>query len=444
MENYFSTADLINIAETGIGESSFKMLHSKGLEDFKKIGIPGKKSELYKYTFLEPLFLKKYKVLQEPDNYQFEIGQIFTCDVPQINTDVVLLVNGFYYKKNHIHGSLPNNIWIGSLKQAVIERPDIVMKYLGKISDSEDGLTALNAALFRDGIFIHVPKNTVLEKPLQVINVLLSEENSMVYQRNLIVLEENSSANIVICDHALTPHEYFTNSLTEVYVSENAHFDQTIMQNEHDFSARISSQFIMQERNSYVANNTITLHGGLIRNNTKITLNGEGAENSISGLFLTDKAQHVDNYVFINHAKPNCLSNQLFKGVLDDVSTGSFNGRILVSRDAQKTLAYQKNSNLLLKNTAKMNTRPQLEIYADDVKCSHGATVGQLDQEALFYMQARGIGKEEARLLLMFAFAHEIIELIKVPALKERIDELVNKRLRGELSRCQNCSIHCC
>lgn len=443
MENYISTADLIKIAETGNGHA-FNEIHEKGLADFKRLGIPGKKSELYKYTFLEPLFQKKYKVQLEADNYQFDVNQIFTCDVPQINTDVVLLVNGFYYQKNTIHGALPNNIWIGSISKALTERPEILHRYLGKFADSEEGITALNNALFRDGIFIHIPKNTVLPKPLQVINVLLSEENTMVYQRNLIVLEENSSANIVICDHALTPNEYLTNSVTEVFVGENAHFDQTVMQNEHDFSARISSHFIHQEKNSTVSTNTVTLHGGIIRNNTKVTLNGEGAENNTTGLFLTDKSQHVDNYVFINHAKPNCHSNQLFKGVLDDVSTGSFNGRILVSRDAQKTLAYQKNSNLLLKNTAKMNTRPQLEIYADDVKCSHGATVGQLDQEALFYMQARGISKDEARLLLMFAFAHEIIEQIKVNPLKERIDDLVNKRLRGELSRCQNCSIHCC
>jgi Fe-S cluster assembly protein SufD len=186
------------------------------------------------------------------------------------------------------------------------------------------------------------------------------------------------------------------------------------------------------------------LHGGLVRNNIEIILDGEGAENKTSGLFLTDKTQHVDNYVFVNHNKPGCTSNQLFKGVLDDASTGAFSGRILVSRDAQRTMAYQKNNNLLLTSDAKMNTRPQLEIYADDVKCSHGATIGQLDQEAMFYMRSRGIGKDEARLLLMFAFAHEIIDQIQVQPLKERIDELVNKRLRGELTRCHNCALHCC
>jgi Fe-S cluster assembly protein SufD len=175
-----------------------------------------------------------------------------------------------------------------------------------------------------------------------------------------------------------------------------------------------------------------------------VLLDGEGAENISSGLFLTDKTQHVDNYVFINHAKPHCTSNQLYKGVLDNASSGSFNGKVLVSKDAQKTMAYQKSSNLLLTSEAKMNTRPQLEIYADDVKCSHGATVGQLDQEALYYMRTRGISKEEARLLLMFAFAHEIVDQIQVPILKERLIDLVNLRLRGELTRCHNCAIHCC
>jgi len=187
----------------------------------------------------------------------------------------------------------------------------------------------------------------------------------------------------------------------------------------------------------------ITLHGGLVRNNFHVRLNGEGCENNTTGLFLADKGQHIDNYTYIDHAKPYCTSNQLFKGILDDFATGAFNGKILVRRNAQKTHAYQANNNILLTDDARMNTKPQLEIYADDVKCSHGATVGQLDEDALFYMRARGIGEREARLMLMYAFANEIINQIKVEPLRERINHLVDMRLHGELSRCQNCAMNC-
>jgi Fe-S cluster assembly protein SufD len=419
-------------------------LHEEGIEEFNKLGIPGKKTERYKYTYLEPYFSKEYKFETNPRDFNFEINEVFKCDVPFLETDVVLLVNGFYYFKNQINGSLPGNIWIGSLKKAFKEKPELLEQYFGKYATYDDGLIALNSALFLDGIFIYVPKNSQIDKPLQIINILLSEDNLMVHQRNLIILDDNSSASIVICDHTLTDKNHLTNSVTEIYVGEGAHFNQTSLQNEHNEATKISSTFLFQKSNSFVTNNVITLHGGMVRNNIKAVIDGEYAETNISGLYLTDKQQHVDNYIFVNHAKPNCRSNQFFKGVLDDNSSGSFYGRILVSRDAQKTNAYQKSSSLLLTTEAKMSARPQLEIYADDVKCSHGGTVGQLDQEALFYLRSRGISKEEAKLLLMFAFAHEIIDHIDIKPLKERIDDLVNKRLRGELSRCKNCSIHCC
>jgi Fe-S cluster assembly protein SufD len=421
-----------------------KALKDDAIESFIKNGFPEKKSEKYKYTNLEPFFKKDYNFLLQPDNFTFDVNDVFKCEVPDLNTDVVLLVNGFYYHKNHINGQLPNGIWIGSLAKAIVDKPELIQNYLDKITAKDDGIAALNTALFLDGIFIYLPENTVLEKPLQIINMLLSDDNLMVHQRNLIVLEENSKANIVVCDHTLSPKSFLTNSVTEVFAGKSAHFEQTCLQNEHNDAVKVTHTFIYQEQNSSIASSTITLHGGLVRNNTEIKLDGVGAVNKTSGLFLTDKTQHMDNYVFVNHCKPECTSSQLFKGVLDDASTGAFSGRILVSRNAQKTMAYQKNNNLLLTADAKMNTRPQLEIYADDVKCSHGATVGQLDQEAMFYLRSRGISKEEARLLLMFAFAHEIIDQIQVQPLKERIDELVNKRLRGELTRCHNCAIHCC
>lgn len=418
-----------------------KSLRAESIRDFNKLGLPLKKSERYKYTQLEGLFNKKYGFIIQPQKVELAVDDIFKCDVPELGNNVVLLLNGFYHHKNNSALKLPEKVWVGSLQVAIKEKPELVEKYLGKVATNDDGLIALNSAVFRDGVFIHIPKGIHMEKPLQVINVLFSEEDLFVTHRNLIVLEENSSANVVICDHSLSPYHYFTNSVYEIVVDEGANYHQTRLQNEHNNAAMVSSVFLHQERNSSVNFNNITLHGGLVRNNICVKLKGEGADSNITGLAITDKTQHVDNYVFIDHAMPHCTSNQLFKGVLDNTSTGAFTGRILVERDAQKTIAYQKNSNLLLTSDAKMSTRPQLEIYADDVKCSHGATVGQLDQDALFYMQTRGIGKKEARLLLMFAFAHEIIKNINVENLRFRIDELVNKRLRGELSKCHNCQV---
>jgi len=421
-----------------------KTVHNKGINEFKRLGFPEKKSEKYKYTHLEPFFAKDFKHCLIPENFNFEVDEIFKCDVTNIDTSVVLLVNGFHYHKNQALEDMPRGVWIGSIANAAFQKPEILKKYLGKLNTYEEGLVSLNTAFFQDGIIVYVPKNIRIEKPLQIINVLLSDNDLLIQQRNLVVLEENSYANLVFCDHTLSDKKFLSNSVTEINIAKGAQLSQTYIQNEHNDAIKVNSIFIRQEQDSKVISNTITLHGGLVRNNMNVLLDGTGAENNTSGLFLTDKTQHVDNYVFIDHAKPHCTSNQLFKGVLDDSSTGSFNGKVLVSRDAQKTMAYQKNSNLLLTANAKMNTRPQLEIYADDVKCSHGATVGQLDQEALFYMRTRGISKEEARLLLMYAFAHEIVDQIQVPILKERLIDLVNLRLRGELTRCQNCAIHCC
>jgi Fe-S cluster assembly protein SufD len=215
------------------------------------------------------------------------------------------------------------------------------------------------------------------------------------------------------------------------------------VQNEHNQSVQLTNTFVHQERDSRSDSNFITLHGGVVRNNLWVSLNDENCENNALGLFLADQDQHVDNFTYVNHKKPNCLSNQLYKGILDDKATGAFNGRIHVWQDAQKTLAYQKNNNILLTDDATMNSKPQLEIYADDVKCSHGATVGQLDEEGLFYLRSRGISQKESRLLMMYAFADEVLSHIKLPALRDRITELVDKRLRGELSRCNNCKMKC-
>jgi Fe-S cluster assembly protein SufD len=416
----------------------------EAMEAFRSLGVPNKKNENYKYTDLQPFFKNSFRKKLVPKNITFKLDDIFRCDIPELQSDVEIILNGHYYDQlpPKVYGE---GIIVESLAKAALHYPEIIQKHFGHYADpTKEGLVALNTALASDGFFLYISKGRHLKIPLQVINMLMSDEPLFVQQRNLIILEEGASASLVICDHTLSPEKFLGNNVTEIYSGPGSQLEITRLQNEHNGASQVNSQYITQEANSHLTLNTITLHGGMVRNNLYVKLNGEGAENFAHGLFLTDSGQHIDTYTFIDHAKPHCTSFQHFKGILDDFSTGAFNGRILVRRDAQKTLAYQKNNNLLLTNDAKMNSKPQLEIYADDVKCSHGATMGQLNKEAMFYLQSRGIGKEEARMLLMYAFANEIIEKIKVAPIRERIDELVGKRLRGELSRCHNCAMHCC
>lgn len=416
----------------------------QAFDRFSQLGVPTRKNEAYKYTNLDLFFKHNYKTYFIPDESDFKKAEEFRCDVTDLDAHGVVLMNGFYPTINGKLRKLPGDITIGSLNEAARQFPDLVEKHYGKYAGSDsDGLVHLNTSMASDGVFIHVPRGAILKKPVQVVNLVDSKEDTFNQHRNLIIIEDNAEFTLIICDHTLSPQKFLTNAVTEIHVGGNSHFDIIRVQNEHNNACKITHTFIHQERNSVASSNNITLHGGLVRNSTYHYLGGEGAECNSYGLYLSDKWQHVDNYVNIEHAFPNCTSNQLFKGVLDEMATGAFNGRIFVARDAQGTLAYQKNNSILLTDDAKMDTKPQLEIYADDVKCSHGATVGQLDDNALFYLQSRGIDKRQARLMLMFGFAHEVIQNIKVDALSERMDNLVMQRLKGELSRCASCMVKC-
>jgi len=413
-------------------------------ERFKDLGIPTKKNEAYKYTNLNIFFDHDYKSYFMPVTSDFIKAEEFRCDVADLDTHGIVLLNGFYPTINEKLRQLPSGVWIGSLNAAAMKFPELVKKHYGKYAKSDtDGLIDLNTAMASDGVFVYVPEGVALTKPVQVVDLVQADEDMFSQHRNLIIVEKSAEFSIIICDHTLSPQKFLTNAVTEVFVGENAHFDLIRVQNEHNAACKITHTFIHQEKNSVASSNNMTLHGGLIRNSTYHYLGGEGAECFSYGLFLTDKWQHVDNFVNVDHAFPKCTSNQLFKGVLDDMSTGAFNGRILVRPDAQGTLAYQKNNNILLTDDARMDTKPQLEIFADDVKCSHGATIGQVDSDALFYLQSRGINKREARLMLMFGFAHEVIQNIKIEALRDRMDNLVMQRLKGELSRCASCMVKC-
>jgi Fe-S cluster assembly protein SufD len=432
--------------EISKGDPQFvKDLREEAIASFRKSGFPLRKEESYKYTHLEPVFDGELSFDFLPRDIRFDDSELFRCDVPMLDAHVLTVLNGFFH-----HPEVPalteldNGIIFGSLKEATYRHPRLVEKYLGKNAPTaNEPFVALNTAFSQDGIFLYVPEGVQMDLPIQIIHLLLSDKNQMVQHRNLFVLEKNATAQVIVCDHTLSPHMFLTNSVTEAYTGENADLDVLRLQNEHNNSCQVTNTWIKQERSSRCQHGTITLHGGIVRNNLRISMEGEGAETSALGLYLTDKMQQVDSYTVIEHMQPHCVSNQYYKGVLDDVSTGAFNGKIHVHPNAQKTEAFQTNNNILLTDTARMYTKPRLEIYADDVKCSHGATVGQLDEEALFYLQSRGISKDESRLMLMDAFVWDVISKIKQPSLQERISDLVGKRLRGELSRCNNCAMHC-
>ena len=421
------------------------VLRDRALASFQQTGFPQRKEESYKYTHLEPVFDGELSFDFQPRPIYFDEADVFRCDVPMLDSTVLTVLNGFFHNPGgETLTRLDNGIIYGSLREAMVQHPALVQKYLGKNATlNNEPFVSLNTAFSQDGVFLYVPQGVRMERPIQIINLLLSDRSQMVQHRNLLVAERNAVAQVIICDHTLSPHMFLTNSVTEALTGENAVLDVLRLQNEHNNSCQVTNTWISQERDSRCEHSTITLHGGIVRNNLRINLQGEGAETSALGLFTIDKMQHVDNFTVIDHLKPHCTSNQHYKGILDDNSTGAFSGMIHVYPDAQKTEAFQTNNNILLSDTARMHSKPRLEIYADDVKCSHGATVGQLDEDAMFYLQSRGIPRDESRLMLMDAFTWDVISKIKQPSLQERITDLVSKRLRGELSRCNNCAMHC-
>lgn len=417
-------------------------VRSAAMDKFKSLGIPSRKNEEYKYTDLRPVFQNDFSVVPRYVEQSIDLHDVFRCDVPQLDTHVILLINGWYYGRNRRMGEFPEGVICCSLQHAVNNHAEIVEKYYNKMAEgSVDPMANLNTALAKDGLFLYVPDNVTIKDPVQVINLLFSKENTLAIQRNMFVMGRNSEAKIVFCDHTLNNNYYILNNLSECYIDHDARFGFYSIQNQHNGAVNITNFFGKVDANAQFDSNMITLNGGVVRNNVKVVLAGEHAHANINGLTLADDKQHVDNYTSLEHAVPNCTSSQLYKNIMDQESIGAFTGQIHVLRDAQKTEAFQRNNNVLLSENAQMHTKPRLVIDADDVRCSHGATVGRIDEDALFYLRARGIGEKEARLMIMFAFADEVLSQIGVDVLRERMEDLVNKRLRGDLGPCQSCSL---
>jgi Fe-S cluster assembly protein SufD len=417
---------------------------AKAITFFEEKGFPNKFEESWRGTDLTTSISKEYELSLDPPGPDVDIEKLFTCEIHDFDTDILSLLNGWVVDGASKLKVLDNGCIIGSLNDAMKSYPQYFKEYYGSSEDIEEhSLSALNTAFAIDGIFIYVPDNVVVEKALQMVSILNHKSELFVQNRNLIILGKNSKLSLVQCDDTTNHLASFNNSVTEIFVGDGGKLDHYKMQNLNNDSTLVNATYIKQGANSNVSTNAISLNGGLIRNNTFVRLAGQGSHADILGIYLMDRKQHVDNQVFVDHQVPNCTSNEMFKGILDEEASGVFKGHILVRQDAQNTNAFQNNKNILLTDTASIDSKPFLEIYADDVKCSHGATVGQLDEDAMFYLRQRGITESNARMLLMYAFAAEVSNKITIDALRDRIDDMIKKRLRGELSICDTCVLHC-
>lgn len=415
-------------------------LRDEAFEDFQRLGFPTQKVERYKYTDVAEAFAPNYGLNLNRLDIPVNPYDVFKCDVPNLSTSQYFVVNDQPLKhKTPQHPVAGEHIC--SLRQAAELYPEILSKYYGKLArTSKDAINALNTMLCQDGLFIYVPKNVIVERPIQVVNILRSNVDLMVNRRVLIIMEEGASAKLLFCDHAIDDVNFLTTQVIEAFVGENAHLEMYELEETHAKNHRFSNLYCDQQTYSTTVLDNITLSNGQTRNRTDLTLSGEYAECTLNGLVTADKQQRVDNNTLIDHRAAHCQSNELYKYVVDDESVCAFAGRVLVREGAQQTTSQETNANLLGSRTARIYTQPMLEIYADDVKCSHGSTVGQLGDEAMFYMQQRGIPYDEARMLLKFAFAADVLDTIKLDALRDRLHYLVDKRFRGELGKCAGCA----
>ena len=421
-------------------------VRDQAFEDFRRQGFPSRKVERYKYTDIEKLFAPDYGVNLSRLQIPVDPYQAFRCDVPNLSTSLFFVVNDMFYHDSKPKGHLPEGVIIDSMRN----HPEIVAKYYARLANtSEDAVTALNTMLAQDGMLVYVPGNVKVERAIQVINILKATPQNaqrqvpdlMVNRRVLIVLEEGAEIKMLFCDHAADDRNFLATQVIEAYVGDNASLDLYCLEETHYKNIRLSNVYIDQQRDSRVNHHVITLHNGVTHNKLDLTFSGEGAACNCYGCVIADKEQHVDNNTLITHKVPHCTSNELYKYVLDDKSTGAFAGRVLVEPGAQKTSSQMTNQNLTATREARMYTQPMLEIYADDVKCAHGSTVGQLNDAALFYMRQRGISLSEAKMLLQNAFINEVIDKMQLEPLRDRLHHLVEKRFRGELNKCEGCKL---
>ena len=411
-------------------------------ERFQRTGFPDLNDENYRQTDVQQIFSSNYGLNLNRLSIPVNPNDVFQCDVPQLSTSLYFMNNDSFYKRNVAMPHIPEGVYAGSLNTFMEQYPEIAARYYGRAASLDgDAVTSINTMFAQDGFVLYVPQGINVERPIQLVQILRSDVDLMANRRMLIILEPYSSAKMLVCDHSIDNVKFLGTQVIEIYAEENATFDYYDLEESSIATTRFSSVFVEQAAYSNVLVNGITLNNGLTRNNYHIRLNGEQASTTLCGLAILDQNQKVDTYSHIAHSAPYCTSNELFKNVLGDRSTAVFNGRILVDEGAVKTVAYQTNRNLCTTREARMYSQPQLEIYAADVKCSHGMSLGQLDEQALFYMRTRGLSHDEARRMLSLAFTSEVIDYVRLDILKDRLNGLIEKRFRGDLARCANCKL---
>ncbi len=417
-------------------------LRDEAFADFQRLGFPTRKVERYRYTDIGEVFAPDYGLNLNRLNIPTDPRKSFTCNVPNLGAVLYYMVNDQFYDKAFPSESLPEGVVVGSLARFATERPELVARHYGRLAPTrKDAINALNTMLAQDGLLVYVPHDIVVPRPIQIVNILRGDVDMMVNRRVLVIMEEGAQVKLLFCDHVADERNFLATQVSEVFVGEGARLELYELEETHVGSRRIANTYVDVATAASVTLDSITLHNGLTRNRTDVSLSGRQAEARMYGCVVADKRQHVDNNTLIDHRSPECQSTELYKYVLDDNAVGAFAGRVLVREGAQKTVSNERNANLCATNAARMYTQPMLEIYADDVKCSHGSTVGQLNEQALFYMRQRGISEQEARMLLKFAFVGEVIDSVKLEPLADRLRYLTEKRLKGELLKCEGCRI---
>ena len=409
--------------------SELHELRSHAIKNFESKGFPTKKEEAWKYTSLNSILKNDFSVFPKKEN-AIEFKDVKKYFLHEIDTYKVVFIDGIFssFLSSTTHEGLDVCLMASALTKPKYKM--VIDSYFNQIANKEDSLTSLNTAFSLEGAYINIPKSKVVDKPIEIIYFSTGNEAALMVQpRNLVIVGENAHVQIVERHQSLNSNPVLTNSVTEIFAQKRAIVDYYKVQNDVQTANLIDNTYIAQKQESRVAVHTFSFGGNNTRNNLNFYHFGERIDSTLKGISIIGDKQHVDHYTLVNHATPNCESHQNYKTILADSSTGVFNGKIYVEKEAQKTDAFQQNNNILLGDKATINAKPQLEIFADDVKCSHGCTIGQLDESAMFYMQQRGIPKKEAKALLMYAFSNEVIESIKIPELKQRITKIIAMKL---------------
>ena len=404
-------------------------VRTEAIKNFENKGFPTKKDEAWKYTSLNAVLKNDFSVFPKQDN-AINYPDVKKFFLHQIDTYKLVFIDGIF--SSFLSSTTHDGIDV-CLMSSALTKPkykEIIDTYFNKIANLDDSLTSLNTAFANEGAFINIPKNKVADKPIEIMYLSTGNEAALMVQpRNLIIVGENAQVQIIERHQSLNSNPVLTNSVTEIFAQERSITDYYKIQNDVQTANLVDNTYIAQKGHSNASVHTFSFGGNITRNNLNFYHQGERIDSTLKGITIIGDKQHVDHYTLVRHATPNCESHQNYKSIFDGSSTGVFNGKIYVEKEAQKTDAFQQNNNILISEKATINAKPQLEIFADDVKCSHGCTVGQLDESAMFYMQSRGIPKKEAKALLMYAFSNEVIESIRIPELKTRITNLIASKL---------------